>query len=49
LTYMVAAIRSVMILGGTSTSGFGVDIVVLVISTAVLVMIGAWLYPTIAY
>jgi ABC-2 type transport system permease protein len=49
LTYMVDAIRSVMILGGTSTSGFGVDIVVLVISTAVLVMIGAWLYPTIAY
>ncbi len=49
LTYMVDAIRSVMIIGGASTTGFGLDIAVLVFSTAVLVMIGAWLYPTIAY
>jgi ABC-2 type transport system permease protein len=49
LTYMVDAIRSMMIVGGTSSTGFGPDIIVLVISTAILVLIGARLYPTIAY
>jgi ABC-2 type transport system permease protein len=49
LTYMVDAIRSMMIVGGTSSTGFGLDIIVLVISTAILVLIGARLYPTIAY
>jgi ABC-2 type transport system permease protein len=49
LTYMVDAIRSTMIVGGTSSTGFGLDIVVLIVSIIVLVIIGARLYPTIAY
>jgi len=49
LTYMVDAIRSTMIVGGTSSTGFGLDIVVLIVSIIALVIIGARLYPTIAY
>ena len=49
LTYMVDALRSLMIIGGTSVTGIGLDLVVLVVATLVLIIIGARLYPTIAY
>ncbi|HTX79684.1 MAG TPA: ABC transporter permease [Longilinea sp.] len=49
LTYMVDALRSTMIVGGTSTTGLGLDLVVLLFSTALLIAIGAKLYPSIAY
>jgi ABC-2 type transport system permease protein len=49
LTYMVDALRSTMIIGGTSSTGLGLDLIVLVLATAVLIAIGAKLYPTIAY
>ena len=49
LTYMVDALRSTMIVGGTSATGLGLDLVVLVCATAVFIAIGAKLYPTIVY
>jgi ABC-2 type transport system permease protein len=49
LTYMVDALRSTMIIGGTSSTGLGLDLIVLVFATAALIAIGAKLYPTIAY
>ena len=49
LTYMVDALRSMMVVGGTSVTGIGIDLIVLVVATTVLIMIGARLYPTIAY
>jgi ABC-2 type transport system permease protein len=49
LTYMVDALRSVMVVGGTSVTGLGLDLIVLLGATIVLIIIGAKLYPTIAY
>jgi ABC-2 type transport system permease protein len=49
LTYMVDALRSVMVVGGTSVTGLGLDLIVLLGATTVLIIIGAKLYPTIAY
>ncbi len=45
LTYEVDALRALMLTGGTSTYGIGVDVGILVIATAILVVIGGWLYP----
>ncbi len=48
LTYQVDALRALMLAGGTSTYGTGVDILVLLGATTLLIAIGARLYPTIA-
>ena len=45
LTYEVDALRSLMLTGGVSTYGIGVDLAVLAAATAALVLIGAKLYP----
>jgi ABC-2 type transport system permease protein len=49
LTYMVDALRSLMVVGGTSVTGLGLDLIVLFGATTILIIIGAKLYPTIAY
>jgi ABC-2 type transport system permease protein len=45
LSYEVDALRAMMLAGGTSTFGLGVDFAVLIISTGVLIAIGSFLYP----
>jgi ABC-2 type transport system permease protein len=45
LTYAVDALRGLMIIGGSSTYGIGVDIAVLFVGMVALVLIGAKLYP----
>lgn len=49
LTYMVDALRSLMVIGGTSVTGLGLDLIVLFGATTILIIVGAKLYPTIAY
>lgn len=48
LSYEVDALRALMLAGGTSAYGLGVDFGVLLGITAVMVLIGAWLYPSVA-
>jgi ABC-2 type transport system permease protein len=48
LTYQVDALRFLMLSGGTSSYGLGMDLGVLTAATAVVVGIGSYLYPTIA-
>lgn len=48
LTYMVDALRALMLAGGTSAYGVGVDLLILTGATAVLIAVGSRLYPTIA-
>ncbi len=48
LTYEVDALRALMLTGGTSSFGVGVDIAILTIATAILILIGGWLYPRVA-
>jgi ABC-2 type transport system permease protein len=45
LTYTVDALRSLMLTGGVTSYGLGVDFGVLVCATTVLVVIGSILYP----
>jgi ABC-2 type transport system permease protein len=45
LTYAVDALRGLMVVGGSSIYGVGVDILVLFAGTVALVLIGARLYP----
>jgi len=45
LTYSVDALRSLMVAGGTSTYGIGIDILVLLAGMIALVLIGSKLYP----
>ncbi|MGB8645156.1 MAG: ABC transporter permease [Anaerolineae bacterium] len=45
LTYEVDALRDLMLAGGVSTFGIGLDLGVLVVALAILVAIGSWLYP----
>lgn len=45
LTYEVDALRAMMLAGGTSGHGVGLDMAVLTVATTVLVLIGARLYP----
>jgi ABC-2 type transport system permease protein len=47
LTYEVDALRTLMLSNGVSTYGLGVDMAVLIGVTAVLVVVGARLYPTV--
>jgi ABC-2 type transport system permease protein len=48
LTYEVDALRSLMLAGGSSTTGLGLDFGILIVATALFTLIGARLYPTIA-
>jgi ABC-2 type transport system permease protein len=48
LTYQVDALRGLMLAGGASTYGLGLDLGVLAGATAILVAIASRLYPTIA-
>jgi ABC-2 type transport system permease protein len=48
LTYEVDALRALMLAGTTSTLGVGWDVLILVGATAVLVVIGGRLYPSVA-
>ena len=45
LTYEVDALRALMLRGSTSSFGLGLDFAVLLVTTAVMVMIAALLYP----
>jgi ABC-2 type transport system permease protein len=47
LTYEVDALRTLMLAGGVSSYGLGIDFAVLIAATAGLVAVGAGLYPTI--
>lgn len=48
LTYVVDALRTIMLAGSNSTLGLGVDYAVLLVTTITLVIIGARLYPRLA-
>jgi ABC-2 type transport system permease protein len=48
LTYVVDALRTSMLAGTTATLGLGPDYAVILLTTAVLVLIGARLYPRLA-
>ena len=48
LTYEVDALRALMLADGSSEFGLAVDFLVLVGTTGVLTLIGAWLYPRLA-
>jgi ABC-2 type transport system permease protein len=48
LTYMVDALRTLMIVGATSAHGVPLDIAVLSVVTGALVIVGARLYPRLA-
>ena len=47
LSYEVDALRALMLAGGTSRFGLGIDLVVLLVVAALMVLIGARLYPTV--
>src|SRR5437762_1761717 len=49
LSYEVDALRTMMLAGGTSTTGLGWDFLILFVVTTVLVLISARLYPRVAY
>jgi ABC-2 type transport system permease protein len=48
LTYEVDALRALMLAGGTSVYGLGLNFGVLLAATAVLVIVGGRLYPNVA-
>ena len=49
LTYEVDALRALMLSGGTSAFGIGVDLLVLFLVTAALIWLASALYPRVAY
>jgi ABC-2 type transport system permease protein len=48
LTYEVDALRALMLAGGTSTYGIGLDMGILVAALIILVVLGGRLYPRVA-
>jgi ABC-2 type transport system permease protein len=48
LTYVVDGLRTCMLSGSTSSFGLGIDYAVIIVTTIVLVLIGARLYPHLA-
>jgi ABC-2 type transport system permease protein len=48
LTYVVDALRTTMLAHGTSALGLGLDYAVITVTTVILVLIGARLYPRLA-
>ncbi len=49
LSYVVDALRDLMLVNGISAFGLGTDFTVLIVVTTALVIIGARLYPRVAY
>ena len=47
LTYEVDALRALMVSGGESVYGVGLDFAVLLAATGLIVLLGARLYPTV--
>ncbi len=47
LTYEVDALRALMLAGGTSSYGLGLDMGIMLVAMAILVVIGARLYPNV--
>ncbi len=47
LTYEVDALRALMLAGGTSVYGIGLDLGILVVAMTILVLVGARLYPNV--
>ena len=47
LTYQVDALRTLMLAGGTSSYGVGIDILILTAVTGVMIAVGSFLYPKI--
>ena len=47
LSYEVDALRALMLAGGTSSFGLGLDFAVLLGMMVVFIVIGGWLYPTV--
>ena len=45
LSYVVDGLRALMLVGGSTTLGFGMDFGVLIASLTLLVCIGGWMYP----
>jgi ABC-2 type transport system permease protein len=45
LTYEVDALRTLMLAGGTSVNGVGLDFLVLILTSTVLIYIASRLYP----
>ena len=48
LTYEVDALRALMLAGGTSVNGLGLDFGIMVAATVALVVIGGRVYPNVA-
>lgn len=48
LTYEVDALRALMVIGGKSSYGAGLDLAVLLLATSALVIVAARLYPNVA-
>jgi ABC-2 type transport system permease protein len=48
LTYVVDALRTFMLAGSTSSFGLGLDYAVMLLTTIILICIGARLYPRLA-
>jgi ABC-2 type transport system permease protein len=48
LTYVVDALRTCMLAGSTSTFGLSLDYIVILVTTTVLVLVGARLYSRLA-
>jgi len=48
LTYVVDALRTCMLADSTSTFGLSFDYLVILVTTTVLVLVGARLYPRLA-
>ena len=45
LTYAVDALRTLMLVGGTTSYGLGVDFAIMLAATTALVLLGSYLYP----
>jgi ABC-2 type transport system permease protein len=48
LTYLVDALRTVMLASSTSSYGLGFDYAVILLTTTILILVGARLYPRLA-
>ena len=45
LTYAVDALRTLMLVGGATSYGLGLDFAILLVATTALVLVGSYLYP----
>jgi ABC-2 type transport system permease protein len=49
LTYQVDALRALMLIGGSSDFGLGLDFTVLIALTAAMAALAAYMYPRMGY